>query len=245
MNKIKKITDSKKRNTKIFDIYHERVNRISDLIDKGYLEESVILIVTIFEVLLENVFKMNSKYWFYEKNSQYPSFSQFSNLPTNDKVKYREKIRKYLKTINRYDEYLRNFYIYQGIVTNPEIHSLYFTIFDKDTDKSIINFQNLTEKYGARKAYLIFYDIDISFFLDPDSKASQNKWRLLVKLVNERHDIIHKGTKTTLTRQEILQILESIEYLKDHILMNIAARFFTDFHKNVLDENSKSQISGD
>jgi hypothetical protein len=232
-----------KKNTTIFDIYRERANRISDLINKGYLDESVILIVTIFEVLLENVFKMNSKFWFYEKTSQYPSFSQFSNLSTNDKVKYREKIRKYLKTINRYDEYLRNFYIYQGIVTNPEVFSLYFTIFDKDTDKSIINFQNLTEKYGARKAYLIFYDIDISNFLDPDTQTSQKKWRLLVKLVNERHDIIHKGAKTTLTRQEILQILESIEYLKEHILMDMTSRIFTDIHKNVLDEISKTQTT--
>lgn len=215
----------------VFRIYDERVERINELIQKGYNEESVILIVTIFEILLENVFKMSYGYWFHEETSQ------FTNLSPEEKINFRKKIRKYLEKVKKYDEYLSNLYLFQGIYTNPDIPCLYFTLFN---GRSKINFQNLKDHYGAKEAYQKFLNIDISNGLDVDQKKSQTKWDLLCKLIDERHDIIHRGRKTTLKNTEIVEILDSINFLKEHILMNIINIHFNDFAKSVLDLNPKN-----
>jgi hypothetical protein len=236
MNSIENFEDNEIDNTDpnlTFEIFNGHVIKIRELIEKEYLDESVILVVTIFEVLLENVFKMSAKYWFYDNSSQYSADSQYSRFSSKAKEEYRKKIRLgLLKTAKHCEtEYLHNFYKYQGIVTNPELDSLYITLFTKN-ERSKINFQNLN---NAKNAYQIFFGIDISQGLDTNQTKSQTMWELLDKLFKERHNIIHKGHKTTLTKAQIFESLNSINFLKDDLSMKFTQIFSNEVTKNVFE----------
>jgi hypothetical protein len=184
-------------------------SRISELIKLGFKEESVILTVTIFEILMKNFFWKSKDDWFY-----IPSH-QFSELSFDEKLNIRKKIQKYLKDIHLFDEYLRNLYLYQNFSPNSEIECLYETLHKNERK---INFQNLTAKNGVKNAYLTFLDIDISMSLDPDPKKSIEKWARLNSLIKERHEIIHKGKKSSLKEEQILEILNSVDSITHSII---------------------------
>jgi hypothetical protein len=198
--------DSDSDSQKLFSVYKRLIKRINELLEKGYKEESIILTVTIFEVLFKISFKTFKDHW----------LSRFPNSSAEEKIEYRNAIREYLEKMNLYDEYLRNYHIYQNIVPNPEIESLYDTLFGKSKGRKI-NFQTLNEKNGVNKAFLAFFNFDISKNLDQDSKKSQYKWNLLNRLFEERHNIIHNGGETTLTSQQISEILDSTDYLIEQL----------------------------
>jgi hypothetical protein len=184
--------------------------RISELIKLGFKEESIILTVTIFEILMKDFFWNSKNDWFH-----LPSH-QFSELSFDEKLNIRKKIQKYLKDIHLFDEYLRNLYLYENFSPNSEIECLYETLHKNERK---INFQNLTNKNGIKNAYLTFLDIDISMSLDPDPKKSIEKWNRLNSLIKERHDIIHKGKKSSLKEDQILEILRSIDSIIHSIVI--------------------------
>lgn len=183
-------------------------NRIRELISRGYREEAIILIVTIFEVKMRYFLKKSKGNWFY--------ISHFSEISDEEKIALRKKIQQYLKKIRMFDEYLHNLYSHQYTQPNSDIECLYYTIFQDDR---IINFQNLTDDNGVRKAYMTFLDIDISKCLDPDLKKSYQKWDLLITLFKERHNIIHRGIKTELSDDEINSVLLSINSITHTIIL--------------------------
>lgn len=190
----------------VFYIKKRLITRIKKLLKAGYKEESIILIVTFFEVFFKISFKDFKDRW----------LSQFPNLSNDEKIEYRKTIRKYLESRKLYDEYLRNFHIHQDISSNPEIESLYDTLFG-EPDKRKINFQNLTEVYGVREAYLTFFNFDISKKLDPDQNKSKEMWELRKKMFKERHNIIHNGEETSLESNQISEILDSIDFLIEEL----------------------------
>ena len=193
-------------NRDVFSVKTRLITRINKLLKAGYKEESIILIVTFFEVFFKISFKNFKDRW----------LSQFPNLSNEEKIEYRKTIRKYLESRKLYDEYLRNFHIHQDISSNPEIESLYDTLFG-EPNKRKINFQNLNEAYGVRKAYQTFFNFDISKKLDPNQKKSNEMWELLKKMFEERHNIIHNGEETSLTSNQINDILDSIDFLIDEL----------------------------
>jgi hypothetical protein len=198
-------SDSNSDSKDVFTIQKRLAKRIYKLLKDGYKEEAVIQTVTIFEVLFKISFKSFKDRW----------LSRFPNLSTEEKIEYRMTIRKYLEKMNLYDEYLRNYHIYQDIVPNPEIESLYDTLFGDKRGK--INFQNFNNDRGAPQAYSTFFNFDISKKLDQDQKTSQDKWKLLKKIIEERHNIIHNGEETSLTSQQIKEILDSLDFLTDEL----------------------------
>jgi hypothetical protein len=180
--------------------HHDK--RIRELVSLGYLEEAIILIVTLFEVKMRYFLKKSKGSWFY--------ISHFSGISADEKIALRKKIQKYLTKIRMYDEFLRNLYLFQNTSLDAEIDCLYYTLFSNDR---IINFQNLKDDDGVRKAYEFFLGIDISNCLDSAPEKSLEKWNLLTKLFAERHNIIHRGKRTTLTNDEIVEILTATDLI--------------------------------
>lgn len=207
---------------KSFSVYGRLFKRIKKLLEKGYKEESIIQTVTLFEVLFSDCFKAFKSGW----------LSHFSDLSDQEKIEYRKTMREYLEDMKLYDEYLRNYRVYQETIPNPEIESLYETLFSNSKLRKI-NFQNLNGKNGVKEAYLIFFKFDISKELDRDRKEAQKKWGLLNKFFKERHKIIHNGDETTLTPQQIKEILDSIDFLKQRLEIQLATLVVKNIVKNL------------
>jgi hypothetical protein len=193
--------------------FNARSGKINALLDSNFKEEAVILTVTLFEVLLKDLFILCKDVWIYHEPS-----GMICASDNKARVEYREKIRNYLESIKAYDDFLKNYYVYQSKIPDPEIECLYKTLFGK-FDR--INFQNLNGTNGARKAYNAFFDIDLMDCLDSDNSLSRKKWEKLLKLIDERHKIIHHGVNTTMTTDEIKDILSALDFLKDSLLMKL------------------------
>jgi hypothetical protein len=191
---------------KLFARRKRLIERINSLLKNGYKEESIVQMVTIFEIFFKYCFMSFKDRW----------LSQSPNLSPEDKIEYRKAIRKYLEKMRLYDEYLRNYHIYQNIVPIPEIESLYDTLFGKN-ERGKLNFQNLSGDRSVRQAYLAFFNFDISKNLDQDQAISEKKWMLLHKLFEERHKIVHEGDETELTSQQINEMLESMDFLVEEL----------------------------
>jgi hypothetical protein len=201
--------------------------RIKQLAQNNYTEESIILTVTFFEILIRELIKKSKTVWFY-----LPS-PHFSKLTQEQKELLQAKIQKYLHKRNLEKNYSENLKKYQNDIPIPEIEALYDTLFDDKGSKSKINFQNLGDKNGVREAIIFFFEIDISKGLHPDQKISQKRWILLNRLIQDRHSIVHCGNTATLKTDEIIEVLYSIDTLTDFIYKKIlpyySGRIMQDF----------------
>ena len=183
--------------------------RISKLIKIGFKEESIILTVTIFEVLMKDYFWKSRENWFW-----IPSHNFFA-LSDDEKLIIRNKISNYLEGRKLRVKYKKNLCQYPES-QNSEIDCLY-EILNKNDRK--INFQNLDI---VKDTFLTFFDIDISKSMDSDEEISLKNWDLLNKIIEERHLIIHEGRQSSLTEDQILVVLKAI----DTITHNIVKRNF-------------------
>ena len=134
-------------------------------------------------------------------------------------IEIRKKIRTYLKSIRVYDDFLRSYYIYQGQVPFADIESIFEALFDNNNDK--INFQNLTKDNGVKKAYKAFFDINLTELFHEDINESGKMWTKLTDLFKDRHEIIHAGKNTSLSKEELNKLLESINVMKNNLLSKI------------------------
>jgi hypothetical protein len=187
---------------------------IVELVQKNYIEESIILTVTLFEFLMRDLVKDNKSVWFFLP------LLQFSELPSDKRIAIRKKIKKYLEDRKLYDQYLINIHLYQDL-PNLEIEALYHTLFDSERDIDRINFQNLSDKKGVKDIIKFLYDFNIIDYLDRDEIKAHNKWNLLARLIQERHNIIHKGDPATLKPEEIIEIINSIGELNHNLLQRL------------------------
>ena len=196
---IEKIRKSTREQIDVLDIIEDHNSRIFKLNQLGFKEESIILTVTIFEVLMKRDFWESKNFWFFTPTDEH------SKTSLEYRMAIRKKIQKYLKSIKLFPEYLSNLYLYSNTTVEGEIDCLFETLFKNERK---LNFQNLKT---VQKIYLTFFDIDLSTCLDHNPEKSRNKWELLEKLINERHNIIHKGKKTSFTQDQIIEILKSID----------------------------------
>lgn len=202
--------------------------RIQELVQKNFLEESIILTVTFFEIEMRDMVKNNKDIWFFLPKST------FFEITSEQKGSIRKKIKKYLEKRSLYDQYLKNFHLYQDIVSTPEISALYDTLFDDEKDFEKINFQNIDDNYGVKEIFKLLYNIDIKDHFDTDQKKSHQRWNSLEKLIKERHRIIHSGEKTTLKPEEIIEVLQSIDSLNSKIRQKFLGFLFTMTKKEYL-----------
>jgi hypothetical protein len=200
----------------IESIYDKHIKRIKDLLDLGYKEEAVILTVTIFEVFFRDLFRVTKQLWF----TQYPCGS-VDCLPITEGIEARKKIQDYLQSIKAYDEFLGHYYVFERSGVYPTRDSIFATIFDENDKMNYLNFQLLNENKGVRDAYRIFFDIDIMMNLDDDTNVSQQKWTKLIKMFKDRHAIIHKGKDTGFSKEDVIELLDSLDFLKSKVMERI------------------------
>jgi len=206
----------------IQSIYDKHIKRIKNLLDAGYKEEAVILTVTIFEVFFRDLFRITRDFWF----TQYPCGS-VDCLPITECIEARKAIQNYLKSIRAYDEFLGHYYVFERGGVYPTRDSIFATIFDENEKMNYLNFQILNDKRGVRDAYKMFFDFDIMKNLDNNTNASYQKWDKLLKLFQERHDIIHKGKSTDYSKEEIFELLDSLDLLKSKVMDRILTPYST------------------
>jgi hypothetical protein len=116
-----------------------------------------------------------------------------------------------------YDQYLINVHLYQDL-PDSEIEDLYHTFFDDERDIDRIKFQNLDDKKGVKEVIKFLYAINIIDCLDQDKVKARHKWKLLGKLIQDRHNIVHRGDPATLKPDEIIEIIKSISKLNGNIV---------------------------
>jgi hypothetical protein len=200
----------------IVSTYDKHEKRIRSFLKMDYNEEAVILIVTIFEVFFRDLFRITHELWF----PQYCGGS-IDCLPISESIKARKQIRNYLKSIKAYDEFLGNYFVFESQKVDATKNSIFATFFDDNEKMNYLNFQILNEDKGVRVAYKIFFDIDIMMLLDADRKESQQKWKKLIKLFKDRHAIVHKGKNTQFSKEEITELLNSLDFLKSNVMKKI------------------------
>jgi len=201
--------------TEIDQIFTRNFNKINNLIENEFLDEAVILMVTILEVFWKDLFKNNKELWFVHLTEG----GMICALPNAERVEHRRFIRKYLESIRVYDDFLRNYYVYQSQIPDPDIDSVYEALFNNKNDK--INFQNLKGDNGAKQAYKTFFGIKLNKLFDKDENQSESKWRILNGLFDQRHEIIHAGRNTSLSKDELNELLRSIQIMKINLLNKI------------------------
>lgn len=201
--------------------YNKHLSRIRDLLNSNYNEEAVILTVTIFEVYFRDLFRITREFWF----AQYPGCS-VDCLPIGKSIEARRAIRNYLKSIKAYEEFLGNYYVFdRGGQIDTTKDSLFTTLFDDEGKMNYLNFQLLAGTRGVREAYKLFYNIDIMTLLDINEKVSNQKWTKLNKLFDDRHEIVHKGKNTSFSKEEIEELLNSLDLLKSNVMKKIVFPF--------------------
>jgi hypothetical protein len=207
----------------IFDntirVYENGKERILKLLDSGYKQEAIILSVTICEVLLKDFCRICKGVWIHHKYGLF-----IKGLNNKETHKFKMKIRDYLISIGAYDNFLKSYYIYQDTSLDPDVDALHEVLFEKIER---INFQNLNDKRGARNAYKFFFDIDLKENLNSDRVVSFEKWDQLAKLIQERHNIIHAGSESTMIPDEIRDVIFSLDYLKEFLVNKIGSYYYS------------------
>lgn len=194
----------------IFDAYDRNISKINNIVNNDFLDAAIIMTVSAQEVLFTDLFKEYKPFWFTSKTGGH------INAVTREKtLEIKREIRAFLRSIKAYDDFLKNYYVYQDQI-NPDIDSVYETLFTGN-GRSKLNFQNLHEDYGARKAYKLFFNIDLMEMLDPNEDKSSNKWTDLILFYEERHAIIHKGKSTSFSQDKIKEVLKSLIYMRDRL----------------------------
>lgn len=197
--------------------FDENIDRINKLIEAGFLNESVILLVTIFEVYFRDLAKISRCLWFGK-----PPKSLILALGNKETLEKRNKIKNFLQSIQSYEDFIQNYYVYQTstnkstdrhLIGDPDIDTLYITLFGDS--KRRLNFQNLKNKNGARNVYLEFYSFDFKKNLNQNSSISTDIWQNLIDFFEIRHNIIHRGGSSEYSKEEIKNILDSVLYLRE------------------------------
>lgn len=206
--------------SEILEVYHAHEEKIRSLVKQGYKEEAVILTVTIFEVFFRDLFRITHELWFPQHLG-----GSIDCLPIVQNIAAKKEIRDYLEKIKAYSDFLGNYYVFQVQGYEATKLSIYYTLFDEKEKMYYLNFQNLSEDNGVRKTYKIFFNVDLMLLLDTDENKSLEKWAELSKLFKERHAIVHKGKVTDFSEQDILELLDSLDYLKNQVLNKILTPF--------------------
>ncbi len=202
--------EKKDKSDQILNTFDRNISQIEKCLENDLKEVSIILIVTTLETFLKDTFKFCETYWFsYTTEQAHPKLV----TPNARKI-----LRKYLKKINAYDEFLKTRYVYSNMV-DPDTISLYEVLFEGQMEK--INFQNLKDKNGVKFAYKAFFDIDLYNLLDTDEGNSKKMWNKLIELFNERNEIVPTGKVTELSEDDIRSALGSIKYLEDCLIQKL------------------------
>ncbi len=186
--------------------FERNVSQIEKCLEKGLNEASIVIMVSVFETFLKDVFILCKSNWFQHTGEI---------VHVTKRIDTRKSIYKYLNKIKAFDEFLKTLYIYSGFPSksnDSDITSLYEVLFKKGREK--INFQNLKSDDGVKVAYKTFLGIDIPTLLDENESTSDRMWEKLNELFDERHEIVHKGKKTEFSEEDIRKVLDSIKYLK-------------------------------
>ncbi|KAF5417493.1 MAG: hypothetical protein C5S49_03295 [Candidatus Methanogaster sp.] len=202
--------EKKDESDRILNTFDRNISQIEKCLENDLKEVSIILIVTTFEAFLKDVFKFCKTLWFSHTTEQ-----------ANPKLvtpNARKTLRKYLKGINAYDEFLKTRYVYSNMF-DPDTISLNEVLFKNQMGK--INFQNLTNENGVKVAYKAFFDICLYNLLDANERNSNKMWEKLINLFEERHEIVHKGIATEFSEDEIRRVLGSIKYLEDCLIQKL------------------------
>jgi hypothetical protein len=190
--------------TRINNTYQKNLDKTIKLVQAGFRDESIIVTTTILEVFLRDMFRSCHHLWFHHIPNE-----SVSMLPLKKRLMYRVAIKEYLESIGAYDDYLKNYYLFQDC-TDPETYCLNETLFSK---YSRINFQNFTDPKGAKRAYNVFFDIDLVGLLDTNKKKANQKWAEILKIVKERHEIVHDGKSSDFSLERILDTIVIINEL--------------------------------
>jgi len=193
-----------------FDAFDANILKISSTLNAGFCDIAIIMTVSTLEVLLTDLFKEYKDHWF-----TWIADGHINSVFIEKTLKARKELRKYFQSIRAYDDFLKNYYVYQD-QTDPEIDSAYETIFPEN-GRSKLNFQNLNGEDGVRKAYMFFFGVDLMEMLDPKKNVSYNKWNDLNNLFDERHKIIHRGNSTLLSQENIKDTLKSLLYMREKL----------------------------
>jgi len=118
--------------------------------------------------------------------------------------------------------FLKSYYVYRDVSLNADVDALNEILFGKNER---INFQNLNDDRGAKNAYKFFFDIDLKENLNSNREVSFEKWDQLAKLIQERHNIIHAGSGSTMTPDEIRDVIFSLDYLKEFLVNKIGSYY--------------------
>lgn len=202
--------EKKGKSDQILNTFDRNISQIEKCLERDLKEVSIILIVTTFEAFLKDAFKFCETLWFSHTTEQ--------AIPKLVTPNARKTLRKYLKGINAYDEFLKTRYVYSNM-GDPDTISLYEVLFGSQMGK--INFQNLKDKNGVKVAYKAFFDIDLYNLLDTDERNSNKMWDKLIELFKERHEIVHEGKVTEFSEDEIRRVLGSIKYLEDCLIQKL------------------------
>jgi hypothetical protein len=169
--------------------------------------------VSALEVLLTDLLAAYKDFWFRSR-----ARGNINAVFLDKRLEIKKEIRAYLKKIGVYDEFLRNYYVYQDQL-DPETDSIYEILFSGEGSVRLnrLNFQNLNDKNGVRKAYMLFFNIDLMEMLDRSKNESSNKWTELNLFFDERHEIIHKGKSTSFSQEKIKDTLKSLLYMRDRL----------------------------
>lgn len=197
----------------IFDVFDANIMKIDNILKDDFCDVAIVMTVSALEVLLTDLLEAYKDFWFISRTG-----GAINAVFLENRLKIRKEIREYLQSIRVYDDFLRNYYVYQDQL-NPETNSIYDILFPEKGSHKLnrLNFQNLKEKYGAREAYKLFFDVDLMKMLDSDENKSFNKWAELILFFEERHEIIHRGKSTSFSQSKIKDTLRSLLYMRDRL----------------------------
>ena len=211
---------------RILEAFEHNVSLIKKCLNHDLREPAIILTVSTFEAFVRDTFILGKSRWFFHTSD--------GPIPYMLKQDTRRTIRNYLQKIKLYEKFIQTRYIYSEISPDdPDIMSLYEVLFgeNKENDKKWnekINFQNLTNDYGARVAYNKFFNIDLMNSLNENISTSHRMWENLIKLFNERHEIVHKGKVTTFTIDDIHEVLNSLQNMKKCLFNKLLVMILND-----------------
>jgi hypothetical protein len=182
-------------------------HKLIDEIKNCSIDAAVVFSVSLMETILCEYFYFSENRWFdhCRKVGELP-------IPVLSTPRARSQLRNYLKSNRLIDEFFELRYVYEK-TTNPDLSALHELLMKR------INFQNLNpnDNRGAAKAYKIFLKIDLSLCLDSNKEISRANWTILNEMIQARHEIIHRGKKSSITLSEIDVIMSSLKYLKRNL----------------------------
>ena len=102
------VTKTSKIFMDIFDVYDANILKINTVLKNGFCDVAIIMTVSALEVLLTDLLEAYKDFWFRSRAG-----GNINAIFLENRVKIKKEIRDYLKKIGAYDDFLRNYYIYQ------------------------------------------------------------------------------------------------------------------------------------